>query len=227
MLANVVGLPSSTGESLDWQGGFLPSTESVSVSATATDGGSSGSPAFTSAETTTQSTEINGTPTTTTIISTTTSSADNTGGSSSGGLNTGAKVGIGVGVGAVAAGVVALLIWLSVRSRKKRHNMHTTPKETAASPQQDSAFISTHVAQKGRYYGNNESTPLAFGHKSELDAVDTTATTPVTPSPRTDRFNRPLSEVQGSPAQGSDGRPLRDGGWEMPGQMGPIYEKPT
>lgn len=105
---------------------------------------------------------------------------------------------------------------------EKEHGQTLQKKSTPFTP------AAAAVPQQGRYYDSQTAAAAAFGHKSELDAVDTTATTPVTPSPRRDQFGRPRSEVEGSPAHGStEGRALRDGGWEMPGQMGTIYEKPT
>jgi hypothetical protein len=64
--------------------------------------------------------------------------------------------------------------------------------------------------------------PAWSGHKSELDAVGTAAST----SPRRGDFSSAKSEVEGSPAVGTPGRPLTSGGFEMPGQPGTIYEMP-
>lgn len=106
--------------------------------------------------------------------------------------------------------------------------MPVSEKEHGQTLQKKPVPFAATTPQHGRFYDAQTAAPAAFGHKSELDAVDTTATTPVTPSPRRDQFGRPRSEVEGSPAQSSvEGRVLNDGGWEMPGQMGTIYEKPT
>lgn len=233
-LANVVSLPSATGESLDWQGGFLPKTDSTISEGQPTGSGSSSrsTPASTSAKPTTHSTTVNGTPTATTAVITTISSSGSSSDSSGGGLTTGTKAGIGAGAGLGFLILAALLIWALIHGRKKRSkSIPEHEKEHGQTLQKKSAPFTPAAAaapQHGRFYDNQTTAPAAFGHKSELDAVDTTATTPVTPSPRRDQFNRPRSEVEGSPAQGStEGRALRDGGWEMPGQMGTIYEKPT
>lgn len=245
-LANVVSLPTATDGRLEWQGGFLPSTESVAggqPTGGAESTSSSGSrPASISASTTVQSTEINGTPTVQTSVVTQTVSADT--GSSSSGLSTAAKAGIGAGAGLAALALGALIIWILLRSRRRRRSgapvgSGKLEKSSAASSpeqQQTTSLAATggtgHKPQHGRYYDNQASAPAVFGHKSELDAVENKSTTPVIPSPRTDEFGRPRSELPADAGRvaartSAEGRVLGDGGWEIPGQMGTVYEKPT
>jgi hypothetical protein len=262
VLANVVSLPTATGESLDWQGGFLPTnTEPISTGSSSGGSGSSGSSDATSTvETTiTQATTSNGTPTTaTSVISTAINTNENNSAgssssdsSSSSSLSTGAKVGIGIGAGLGFLLLLALLIWFFLRRRKSRMQRGTTTEKSTGfesdlqtPPTQGVARFSngqpplqgaaaanaaSGAGPTGRWYDNHASAPAALGHKPELDAVGTAMVTPTTPSPRTDKFGNPLPEVEGSPAVGAGGRPLGNGGWEMPGHsdMGTLYEMPS
>lgn len=131
-------------------------------------------------------------------------------------LSTGAKVGIGVGAGLGALALLALLIWLIQRClRKKEQDAEHEEKGQATSEY-------ARVSQVSEPVNGELRSPAWSGHKSELPAHEST----LTPSPTYADFRSNKSEVEGSPAVGSTGRPLSNGGFEMPGQKGTMYEMP-
>ena len=214
-LTDVVSLPSATGQKLDYKGGNAPSTDSVQ-NAQQTSLSSS-----VSESTTVKSTNINGTPTVTTATETATitSASNSSGGSdnSSSGLSSGAKAGIGVGAALIALFAAGIFLWLCVRRRRLHKNtsgLIPTPnklEKSSATSSPETQFDSTAgaalgvgtgtgaaaaaKATHGRYYDSQTSAQAAFGHKSELDAVDNLGSTPFIPSPKTDEKGRPRSEL--------------------------------
>ncbi|KPI39545.1 uncharacterized protein AB675_3274 [Cyphellophora attinorum] len=226
-------------------------TGSASTSASRSGSGSSSRPASTLVTTTAQSTEINGTPTVSTAVVTSTVAADGSSGSSGTTGSTGSSsIGVGAALGVLA--IVALIAWLLLRRRKERRRinggaaMHSgklekqlpsafsspeTPHPTIADRDElDGAAVGAEhkdLTTGGRYYGNDGAAIAAPVGKSELDAVDNEKKSPIIPSPRTDEFGRPRSELPAGAEtrMSAEGRAKNDGGWVVPGREGRVYEK--
>ena len=220
VLGNIMHLPTATGESVSWFGGFGPTT-AASTSAQDTSSGlgfpQSSSSSTTTTDDSTSATGI-GMPTMTSPANITSAIAfpSPTAPAQQADLSTGAKVGVGVGAGLGALALLALLIWVIQLClwKKKQEAAH----EEKGQPTSDYARASQ-VSEPV----NGELRSSAWsGHKSELPANEST----FTPSPTYADFRSSKSEVEGSPAVGSAGRPLSNGGFEMPGQKGTMYEMP-
>lgn len=131
------------------------------------------------------------------------------------GLSTGAKAGIGVGVGiagiAILALLIALLQWLARRRQKAKEE------------QEYEKQLSTPYTDQPTSTGTDEiRSPVWSGHKSELAANDIDSMRSSTIRGR----DSMKSEVQGSPAVGGESRAVGNGGYEVPGRMGTVYEMP-
>lgn len=108
------------------------------------------------------------------------------------------------------AAIVALL-WHYSRKRQQA-------KEEEEYQKQLSAPYSDHTTGAG---GEMRS-PAWSGNKSELAANDSA----ITQSPLYNDHGSPKSEVEGSPGMGGDSRPISDGGYEVAGRSGTVYEMP-
>jgi hypothetical protein len=130
-------------------------------------------------------------------------------------LGPGAKAGIGVGVGAGSIALAGFLFAL-LRRHKRKKNIEDDDNSQPSSAQPVPLYNNSDL------HDDDLRSPCWSGHKSELDAVGTAS-----PSPRFGDFNSTKSEVEGSPTVGSAGRPLTNGGREIAGQKGPVYEMPA
>jgi hypothetical protein len=208
-LANQVSLGTATGESVTWQGGFIPSSTSAVTSSSSSVAASSGA----------------SDPSRTSVISAASGPASGPASAptsqplpydpEASSLSTGAKAGIGIGAGAVAI-ALAVLLFALVR-RFKRTQMTEDEQDTHPTSAQPVALYNNSEAPEG-----DLRSPCWSGHKSELDAVGTAS-----PSPRYGDFDSAKSEAEGSPTVGSNARPLTNGGFEIAGQKGPVYEMPA
>lgn len=203
-LADRVSLGTATGESVDWKGGFLPTTNKPTTTPEAT------STEATSTDTTSPS-SLTSSATKTPSQPTIPSSVGN-GMQSSLGTNIKLAIGLGAGLGAA---LVLILALLAIRRHRKKAKNNSQLDQNPPGPPQPVAL-----------YHNGPNTadlhsPAWSGHKSELDAIGTAS-----PSPRYGDFSSTKSEIEGSPAFGGEGRPVKDGGWEMPGKLGTVYEVP-
>ncbi len=111
--------------------------------------------------------------------------------------------------------MLILLVWRCLKKKEERRTKEeekgqATP-STYAQLRQDSEPATGELRS-----------PAWSGYKSELPAAESQ----LTPSPTYGDF-RSKSEVEGSPALGSTGRPMSNGGYEMPGQKGTLYEMPA
>jgi hypothetical protein len=114
--------------------------------------------------------------------------------------------------------IVIITLLAFRRCRKKRKNAIASENDPSRPPQPVPIYPNQDPNAALR-------SPTWSGHKSELDAIGTATTT----SPRyaSGDFSSTKSEVEGSPALGGEGRPVKDGGWEMPGKLGTVYEAPA
>ena len=114
--------------------------------------------------------------------------------------------------GAAVGGAIGLFILLGLlsfvmqRYYRKKRDAAVPPQEKQERP--DSKFYTDDIVSTGDLPSPS--------YKSELPAESMQ-------SPST-RFSGYGSEVEGSPAPGSAGRPVHNGGYEMPGQKGTYYE---
>lgn len=121
---------------------------------------------------------------------------------------------MGVGAGSIA---LAGFIFALIRRRKKQKKLEDNDEPQPPSAPRPVTLYNDHDIHDG-----DLRSPAWSGHKSELDAIETAS-----PSPRYGEFSSAKSEVEGSPAIGTPGRPLSNGGFEVPGRKGPVFEMPT
>jgi hypothetical protein len=114
--------------------------------------------------------------------------------------------------------LAAIILAIKYYRRKKKGDIEPEPNPPGAQP------LPLYAHASENYSGRMDEvrSPAWSGHKSELDAIGTAASI----SPRRGDFSSAKSEVEGSPAFGTPGRPLTNGGFEMPGHQGTIYEMP-
>lgn len=188
-----------------WQGGFLPVTTTKA---------SSSSTGTSETTTTTETSQTETKPSTSSATSNPPIGEDSDGAVNS---SNGAKIGIGVGVGVGALVLLAVLFALIRRYRRRRKLVNEPDEDPTPSARPVTLYNAEH-----KHEGDLAS-PCWSGHKSELDAIGTASSS----SPRQSEFGSIKSEVEGSPAIGSAGRPMKDGGFEMPGKLGTVYEMPA
>lgn len=121
---------------------------------------------------------------------------------------------MGAGVGGLA--LLVLLVLMIRWSSKQQKNRTSEPEEKGqvASPGY------SHLPQDANHENPEIRSPAWSGYKSELQGDEGK----LTPSPTYGDLGSTKSEVEGSPAVGGPGRPVSDGGYEMPGKPGTIYE---
>ena len=209
-------LPTATGESVSWFGIGPATAASTSVQTTTSSSRSS------SSSTTTDQSVIStttSTPTTTSPANITSAIAfpSPTSEAQPADLSTGAKVGIGVGAGIGALAFLIMSIWL-IRRYLAKEDDRTAQEEEKGHTSSDYARVS----QISEPADGGLQNPAWSGHKSELPANESA----LTPSPTYGDYRSNKSEVEGSPALGSTGRPLSNGGFELPGKKGTLYEMP-
>ena len=217
-LANWVSLPASTGMTVSIGGGLdgkipyqSPTTSDTTSMAASSTNDSGSTTKIASAAMTTDSAN----PTSTSSSpSTPTPAAAST------------HISSGQIAGAAAGGAIAFIILLTLFStfmqryyRKKRATV--LPSEEKQD-RPDSKMYTDDILAGNQSHGGLPSP----SYKSELpaDSVQSPSMQSMkTPSTRFDQLSV-QSEVEGSPAPGSVGRPLQDGGFEMPGHKGTYYE---
>lgn len=198
-LANIVSLPKSTGESVSWFGGQGPyAATRVSQAASLT--------LVLTSSTHSTSQSISDIPDSRPDVTSAIAIPSSTPSELPSPLGVGQKIGLGVGAGVGGLAVLLLLVF-SIRKfwqRKQQKSQEGDDAGTDYSP----------VRQ--------DTTEQAWSEtKSELPGSEQ-----VTPGPTYADFKSPKSEVEGSPARGNGGRPISNGGYEMPGKKGTVFEMP-
>ena len=215
VLENSMVLPTATGEIVSWFGGVGPVTLSDSSTSSSKSTASKAS-AFTSSSNgdiaTSQATITSPANVTSAIAFPTPTSL-----SEQADLSTGAKVGIGVGAGIGGFALLIMLVLLIRRCLAKKDQEPEQEEEKA-----ETSMGYAHVKHESQAENGEFRSPSWSGYKSELPADEPGLTS----SPTYADLRSNKSEIEGSPATGGAGRLISNGGYEMPGKKGAVFEMP-